>query len=1273
MVIKQIGRVAGLAALMVGLMSMTSLSAQMTPDQMAELILSSARKAYNEKQYPVAATRFKEFLAKFGNHKEVPVARYGLALTLLEGVPRDYNGALEQLNALAGVKDFADYPHVLYYLGSTHRGLGVGALDQANAKPQEAPQLRAQANQRFDEASKQFAAAAAAFAARVKAPDTKPVPAELDWSARALCDQAEMLLRQSKAKEAQAIAASFQKPPLANSRYRPLGLYYHGFACFLLGELNNAGRSLSMLEPFNDPIFGTHARYLLARVHHLSDERAEAGNHYQAVLNDHAKQKAQGIEALKQPQQLSPDDRARIEVLVKGPSPDHVARSTFYLGVLQYEAGRFADAQANFATFPKMYPDSPLLLDALLRQGFSQVQTKDFNGAIQALTVIVQKEPRLADQALLWIGKAQAGTGDPSKPEQYNQALGASLNTLKQAADRAQQMLSTDPDAKTRKGEILVELADTQQLLKQYKEAAATYDVVLNEKLLAPRDEELLLRRIVALQLAGDHPGCDQNVARFQQAFPKSPLMPAALFRFAENAYFQSLAAEKIPDVNARVKEVARLQDETAKRYQVVIDKFPEYPHVNLARYGMGMVLYRKGDFDKARAILEKIPQADRSGDLAATPYLVADCLIRLAPESADDALAAGKLQEQLTSATEMLDSFIGSDPKGPRTADALIKYGLCQQRLAGVFAQKESRDKALAAARAAYDRVMKEFPQDPLASQALFERSKVQHLAGDKNGAVQQLRQFAGGNLAQARVAPMAMIQLATYLRELNQAPEAVKVLAAARGQHEGNLAKDPERAGWVALLQYHHGVALRESGQFAEARGVFDQVVKGAAGRPEGLDATLRLGQCLQQEGLVKIEAARKRLATPNLKPEENAQASKELQDAYKMVQDSVVFFETQAEQLKQKAPTADARSRMHYEAAWGSRVLAGPEVAAARTKIQLEMVKKHQDEAIKKDPNYKAPANPLLPEVPLTQIPIQPSEAKARANYQALVAAFPEAPLSIDGRFELAELLAQRNEIDPALKLLSEALDKEPSQDMTNKIRIRRGAFLAAKKDYQGALAQFDAIAGNPKNPVPQLAQAHYRAGECLLELNDPGKAAARLVIFRDQGPFQGVPEVSDRAMLRLGHAYAALNQWDASRQAHEILLQRFPQSPYVHEARYGIGWAMQNQKQFDPAVAAYAQVIAGTATEIAAKAQLQTGLCRLEQKRHGDAAAAFLVVPFTYDYPELNAAALCEAARTYMEMKQNEQAEKLLERVIKDHGQSKWAEVAKERLAALKKGS
>jgi TolA-binding protein len=1203
---------------------------QLTADQQAEMMINSARQAFNDKNFTFAVTRFREFLAKFPNHKDAASAHYGLALGLLELPDADYAGAAEQLQPLAGNKAFAEHALVLYHLGLARRGLGTKELAQAIAKPQAAAQLRASANQHFEEAAKLFAAAQDAFTARAKdKPNSKELPIDLEWAARARCDQAEMLLRVLKAKEAQALTAPFVKDPLwTKSRYCGLGRYYHGYAGFLLKDYLAAGRALNLLAPFNDPVFGTHARYLLARVHHLSEELPEAAGHYEGVLADYEANKKAAAEALKQPDQFKNDPAAktRLEALVKEPPPDHVARASFFLGVLLYEGGRFADALARFAALESQYPRSALLPEGQLRIGFCQVQLRQFAEAIQKLQPLVDKEPRLADQALFWIGKAQIGAADPANAPVYSQALKTAIETFRRAADKAQQLSGADPEAKTRRGEILLELADTQQLGKQFKEAAATYAQILGEKILPQREEEVMQRQAAALHLAGDYAASDQVCVQFQKAYPKSSLLAAVLFRQAENAHFLALAAEK----NKNLPERDKLNDEAARRYQAIVDKYPDFPFAGLARYGLAMTYYRKGDLEKTKEVLEAIPAGERTGELAQVPYLLADCHLRLAPTKVDDALSAGRAQEELKSAVELLDGFCNAQPAGSQTPDALLKLGHCYQRLAALIAEPQERGQLLTNARAAYEKLINQFPKHPLQGQAVFERAKCLAQSGDVGGAMNELQRFNQDPLKAAPGAPMALLRLATLLRGQNRAGDAANVLAQCRQQHEANLLKDPARAGWVPVLQYHQGAAFQEAGKSAEARGVFDGLIKQFPDLPESAEAACRRAQCLKQDGKQKVEAARKRLATPNLKPPEIAAAQKDVNDSLKTIGDAVQSLIERAEQLKQKQPSWEARARILYEAAWGYR---------------------------------------LMTEIPETQGKDE-LQKKTRDTYQALIDGFPDLALANEARFELAELQAQRGDNDSAVKLLTAALEKEPAADLADKIRLRLGACYAAKKDAKSALAQFDAVANNPKSPL--MAQAHYRAGEALMELGDFTKAAGRFAAFRDQPPLQNVGGLTDRALLRLGHAYGNLKQWDQSRQAHELLIARFGNSPWVHEARYGIGWAWQNQKQYDQAINVYNQVISATAAEIAAKAQLNIGLCRLEQKQYLEAANAFLAVYSTYDYPETNAVALTEAARAYTELKQHDQAIKLLNRVIKDHPKSKWSEVAKERLEALQKG-
>ena len=144
------------------------------PEELAAQVINAANKAYNEKQYPVAIERYREYLKTHGNQKDATLARYGLALCLLEQPQKDFKVAIETLNPVVGVQEFADRPLALYYLALAYRGQGHDALAQAIAKPNEAVQHRNTAKDHFTQANTRFGEAITAFLARAK---TAPPPA----------------------------------------------------------------------------------------------------------------------------------------------------------------------------------------------------------------------------------------------------------------------------------------------------------------------------------------------------------------------------------------------------------------------------------------------------------------------------------------------------------------------------------------------------------------------------------------------------------------------------------------------------------------------------------------------------------------------------------------------------------------------------------------------------------------------------------------------------------------------------------------------------------------------------------------------------------------------------------------------------------------------------------------------------------------------------------------------------------------------------------------
>lgn len=111
---------------------------QVPPDQQADMILTSARKAHGEQNYAFAIQRYGEFLQKFGAHPQANSTRLQLAIAYLDAPERNYDKAIESLGPLLGNAGLPEHAQALYHAGLCLRGQGLRELDAAAAKPNEA-------------------------------------------------------------------------------------------------------------------------------------------------------------------------------------------------------------------------------------------------------------------------------------------------------------------------------------------------------------------------------------------------------------------------------------------------------------------------------------------------------------------------------------------------------------------------------------------------------------------------------------------------------------------------------------------------------------------------------------------------------------------------------------------------------------------------------------------------------------------------------------------------------------------------------------------------------------------------------------------------------------------------------------------------------------------------------------------------------------------------------------------------------------------------------
>jgi tetratricopeptide (TPR) repeat protein len=1240
----------------------------MNPDEQSALLLNSARRAYNDRNFPQAANQFREITQKFAGGKDAPAAWYGLGLSLLDG-PKDYAGAAEALKQAVAAKAAPDYPQACYFYGVAVRGLAAADLKQAADKPAaQADPLKASAKAKFSDAAEQFNLCAAALADIRKNGEEAQRVAAAEWIGRARCDQADALLRAGKPKDVEAAVRSvIDDGGAARAKFHALALYHLGHARFVMKEYSTAGRALRQLAPFEQE-FGPHARFLMARIHHLAGERPEAETQYKAILTGYDQFRKNAQQQLQQGGNTLPAERkAFLESLATGPMPDYVRRTGFYQAVLLSDEAKFAEAKELLVKFYMENKEHPLAGEARLRAGFCQIQSKQFPDAVVTLSPL-KDDAAFGDQATWWLAKAQLAAADPAKPEAVEAAAKSAVEQMRKAADRALQLAATDPAAKARRADILLDCGDAQIQAKQFREAAGTYLVIVSENASPQRAEEAAQRQVTALHLAGDYPGSDAAALQFEQRFPKSTLLPAVWFRSAENGYLTAVAAADKPGTPKA--ELDRLFLAAITRYQKLVTKFPEFQYVNAARQGIALCHYKLGKFEDAIAVLTQIPDADRNGDLATVPYLQADAMIRTFPPETEDALTAAGLIQSAEQASKLMEGFAASNAKSPLAPDAMLKQGYCYERMAGLLAEKAERDKSLQTARETFEKHLKQYQNDPTAASVYLERAKTMALQGDVGGAMNELRRFDRDPLRTTPPATLASLRLASLLRSQGQAKEAADLLAKIRAEQEANLLKDPTRADQVPLLAYEHALAVKESGKPSDARKMFEEIAAKNPGKPEAVNASWRAAQCRRDELTKSLTDARLKLNQPGIRAEDAATQAKAIAEVGPGLSQAAAPLTALVDQLAaQKAP-AELTQRVLYELAWCDRTAGEAEAELARQKARKEALDRIVAK-LPKPPAGQTPPTILAPDVPLASIPIQPAEVQAKDRYKKLIAAGPDRPLAIRARFELAEMVADRGDYDGAIELLNAALLAGPPQDLAERVKLRLAACFLGKGDGKSAIAAAKPIfdAGKPNLPQPQaqlVGEARFIQGEAAIQLQDWKKATDLLVPFRDQDVLRNIPGVSDRALLRLGQAYAQSGQWQPSQQAFEALVQRFGQSPWTEEARFGIGFALQNQNRFDEAVSAYTEITRRTASEVAARAQVHIGMTRIAQKKYAEATTALLSVPYTYDYPEWSAAACYEAARAFKEMQKPQEAASLWKRVVDEYPNTKSAALAKAKL-------
>ncbi|MEJ7591915.1 MAG: tetratricopeptide repeat protein [Planctomycetaceae bacterium] len=969
--------------------------------------------------------------------------------------------------------------------------------------------------------------------------------------------------------------------------------------------------------------------------------------------------------------------------LQKFPQDSRVDKATHYLGTCQLQAKQLPAAAATFESVLQKYPKFELLDQTVLNLGtawYSQAQEsrkpEDYAKAEVQFARLAKDFPQspYAGRALYYGGESQ-----------YQQ------NKLDEAAASYAALTNTFP-----KDELVPDatyaLGICQESLKKTDDALATFTAFESRFPQHALLTEVKMRHAELLVTGGKF---DQAQGLFAQvsSVKEFPLADTAMLRQARCLY------------------ELKKYDEAGRLYWNVPRQFAQSKHYDTAVLAGAKCYYLTGKYAHARSGLENVAKRNVPEAAEASQWIGRSLLKEKNPQEALKVLDAAIAKHGSSPAFPQLvlariDALYELPERRAETVPLYAEFAqkYPQDELAAQ-AQYMSALTALeidnhAAAKANSDAFAKQFPNDALLPDVLFIGAEASLLLREFKDAEQLYRDFLTrapqhANAAQARVRLGLALQLdgrnEDALKELEstltslsdpalksealaitgRCHVAEKQLDKAAGAFEQSLATKPDRPQSDQTLLALADIYRRlERASDSAAR--LEQLKREFPKSPLAEEATFRLGeaayaqnafdQAINQYSVVVstwpdgtfAPHAQYGLGWSHFKKQDFAksvEATKTLADRYgkNELAPKGMYVRAMAQYQLGQFPAAvdDVRaflsSNPPQKDALDAEYLLGLSFAA-----QQKFADAAQAYAgiLAKDPKY-SDADKVLYELGWAHFELT-QKNESIAAFRRLGTEFPDSPLAAESWFRVGESYYDAGEFAEAVKAYSEAQAKAAaaaSPDIGEKAAHKRGWSFLKANDFAEASSAFESqLTAYPGGTLS--GDAEFLLGECLYKQKQwqPALKHYASVIAANH------PTYSALAFYRSGECAAALEQWEESARFHQQALDGFPEFELKPEARYGVGWALQQQNKLAEAIPYYERVTEETETETAAKARFMIGECFFAQKNHKEATKHFLKAAFAYGHKEWSAMAWFEAARCFEVLQDVAQAKNCYQQMI-----------------------
>jgi len=824
--------------------------------------------------------------------------------------------------------------------------------------------------------------------------------------------------------------------------------------------------------------------------------------------------------------------------------------------------------------------------------GLCHLQAKQYDEAMADFQRVIADHPKsaLAEASYLYRGLAQ-----------YNQARSGKADLYPQADATFRALLEKFPRAK-HTAQAAFYRGESLYAQGKKAEAVTLYEYIVKHFPQDPRMPDVLYALGVAQDELGQSAAAEATYATLAQKFPKNPLLGEVTLRRGEALLAQKkyAAAEKLfaaaaarPGFaladQALARQAASLAEhqqyaEAAALYASVPTKFPQSKLIPAAQMALGRCLFLAGKPAAARETL--IPVLDAGGESALeAAHWIARCYLK--EQLPADALAT-------------LDKVAGQGGKGPWAAQLALDKA---DALADTPAQA-------ATAISAFTKIARDFPDDPLARQALYMAAFVSLKQKQYEPALTYAADFRKRFPDDALSADVQFVSAESQLQLAHYA-DATSQLAA--------LIEAYPKHRDVEQWRVRRGLALFLDKKYPETVASLEPIVAGLTNKTLRAEALYLLGSA-QNELKQSAQAVRSLSASLAADPQWKQADETLLGLALALDQSGdVAGARGRLDQFAKLFPDSKAADRAHFRL--GELAYAMGDWATAAREYKLTVDKYPQSPTAAQAMYGLAWTDLSQQDFPAAVTILDglisggsPLAGKARYargfakqqlkeypaaidDLQAFLKAKPEKPEKTEAQYILAVCQAAAGKPGEAETTLRELMKDDPQYTGADKA-LYELAWSLDSQDKKPAAAEIFTQLARDHAASPFAAEASYYVGE--LQYRDQ-KFADAAKAYHDAMQKGGKSELGEKATHKLGWAYFRQGEFDNARKTFDFQRSQFPQSPLAGDASFMLAESLFKLSKYEEAQAVYQQVKNPAGKDFAVLALLHAGQAAAQLKQ------------------------------------------------------------------------